>query len=79
MCPTVDDYHCLLSRAAYALKNGAAEARQELYKRARTALGAEFGKRNLSAADLEVLQESLKLDFAIHDFEWSMNELENRN
>jgi hypothetical protein len=77
MCPTVDDYHCLLSRAVSTLKTGTAEARQKLYERARTAFRAEFG--NLSATNLEVLQEDLKLDYAIYDFEWSMIELENRS
>jgi hypothetical protein len=78
MHPTVDDYRCLLSRAVSTLKNGTAEARRELYERARTALKAEFGKRDPSATDLEVLQECLKLDYAIYDFECSMNELENQ-
>jgi len=76
MHPTVQDYHSLLSRAVSALKNGTAEARQDLYERARTALKAEFGKRDPSGTDLEVLQESLKLDYAIYDFECSMNESE---
>jgi hypothetical protein len=26
-------------------------------------------------SDTEVLQEQFKLDYAIHDFEWSMNEV----
>jgi hypothetical protein len=60
----------------FSQENGTAEARQELYERARTALKAEFGKRDPSGTDLEVLQESLKLDCAIYDFEYSMNELE---
>ena len=41
---SVDDYHSLLARAVSALNSPTAEARQELYERARTALKAEFGK-----------------------------------
>ena len=70
---SVDDYHSLLVRAVSALKTDTAEARQELYERARTALKAEFGKLDPPPSDGEALQEGLKLDFAIHDFEWSMN------
>ena len=79
MRPSVEDYHSLLARAVSALKNDTPEARQELYERARTALKAEFGKLDPPPSDGEVLQEGFKLDFAIHDFEWSMNEMGNRS
>ena len=39
------------------------------------ALKAEFGKLDPPPSDKEALQERLKLDYAIHDFEWSMNEM----
>jgi hypothetical protein len=76
---SVDDYQSLLARAVSALKSDTAEARQELYERARTALKAEFGKLDPPPPNGEVLQEGLKLDFAIHDFEWSMNAINNRH
>jgi hypothetical protein len=69
MSPSVDDYYSLLTRAASVLENGTAEARQELYDRARAALKAEFGKLDPPPSDKEALQERLKLDSAIHDFE----------
>jgi hypothetical protein len=75
MPPSVEDYYSLLARAASVLENDTAEARQEVYDRARTALKAEFGKLDPPPSDKEALQERLKLDFAIHDFEWSMNEI----
>jgi hypothetical protein len=78
MRPSVDDYHCLLVRAVSALKKDTAEARQELYERARTALKAEFRKLDPPPSDGEILQQGLKLDFAIHDFEWTTNEMDNR-
>jgi hypothetical protein len=76
---SVDDYHSLLAPAVSALKSPPAEARQELYERARTALKAEFGKLALPQSSGEVLREGLKLDFAIHEFEWSMNAVNNRH
>jgi hypothetical protein len=75
MLPSVEDYYSLLARAVSVLENDTAEARQEVYDRARTALKAEFGKLDPPPSDKEALQEQLKLDFAIHDFEWSMNEV----
>jgi hypothetical protein len=57
------------------LENDTAEARQKLYDRARAALKAEFAKLDPPPSDEEALQEQLKLDYAIHDFEWSMNAL----
>jgi hypothetical protein len=73
MRPSIDDYYSLLARAASVLKNDTAEARHEVYERARTALKTEFGKFDPPRSDTEALQERLKLDYAIHDFEWSMN------
>jgi hypothetical protein len=75
MPPSVDDYYSLLARAASVLENDTAKARQEVYDRARTALKAEFGRLDPPPSDREALQERLKLDYAIHDFEWSMNEM----
>jgi len=69
MPPSVDDYYSLLARAASVLENSTAEARQELYDRARAALKAEFGKLDPPPLDQEALQERLKLDFAIHEYE----------
>jgi hypothetical protein len=75
MPPSVDDYYSLLARGTSVLENDTAEARQEVYDRARKALKAEFGKLDPPPSDKEALQERLKLDYAIHDFEWSMNEM----
>jgi hypothetical protein len=74
MPPSVDDYYSLVARAASVLQNDTADARQEVYDRARAALKAEFGKLNPPPSDEKALQEQLKLDYAIHEFEWSMNE-----
>jgi hypothetical protein len=79
MRPSVEGYHSLLARAVSALKPDTPEARQELYERARTALKAEFGKLDPPPSDGEILQEGFKLDFAIHDFESSMNEMGSRS
>jgi hypothetical protein len=73
MPPSVDDYFSLVARAASVVEN--AEARQEVYEQARTALNTEFGKLDPPRSDTEALQERLKLDFAIHEFEWSMYEM----
>jgi hypothetical protein len=75
MPPSIDDYYALVARAASVLKNDTAEARHEVYERARTALKTEFRKLDPPRSDTEALQERLKLDYAIHDFEWSMNEM----
>jgi hypothetical protein len=48
-----------------------AEAREELYERARAALKAEFDKLDPPRSEFDVLEERLKLNFAIHDLEWS--------
>jgi hypothetical protein len=75
MPPSVEDYYSLLVRAASVLENNTAEARQVVYKRARSALKTEFGRLDPPPSDEDALQERLKLDFAIHDFEWSINEM----
>jgi hypothetical protein len=75
MPPSVDDYYSLLARAASVLENDSAEARQEVYERARRALKTEFGKFDPPPSDTEALQERFKLGFAIHNFEWSINEM----
>jgi hypothetical protein len=71
MPPSVDDYYSLVARAASVVEK--AEARREVYQQARTALKTEFEKLDTPRSDMEALQERLKLDFAIHEFEWSMN------
>jgi hypothetical protein len=58
MPPSVDDYCSLLAQAASVLENDTAEARQELYDRARAALKAEFGKLDPPPSDEEALQSS---------------------
>jgi hypothetical protein len=68
---SIRDYHSLLATAVSALENDNAEAREELYERARAALKAEFDKLDPPLSEFEVLDERLKLNFAIHDFEWS--------
>ncbi len=73
MPPSVDDYFSLVARAASVVEN--AEARQGVYEQARTALKTEFKKFEPPRSDTEALQERLKLDFAIHEFEWSVNEM----
>jgi hypothetical protein len=69
MPPSVDDYYSLVARAASVLENDTAEARQEIYEQARTALKTEFGKLDPPRSDTEALQEQLKLDYAIHEYE----------
>ena len=68
---TIGDYHSLLANAVSALGNDNAEAREDLYERARAALKAEFDKLDPPPSEFDVLEERLKLNFAIHDFEWS--------
>jgi hypothetical protein len=67
---SIADYHSLLANAVSALENDDAEAREELYERARAALRAEFDKLDPPPSELDVSEERLKLNFAIHDFEW---------
>jgi hypothetical protein len=66
---SIGDYRSLLANAVSALENGTAEAREELYERARAALEAAFDKLDPPPSELEV--ERFKLNFAILDFEWS--------
>jgi hypothetical protein len=68
---SIVDYHSLLTNAVSALASGDAEAREELYERARASLKAEFDKLDPRPSELDVSEERLKLNFAIHDFEWS--------
>jgi hypothetical protein len=68
---SIGDYHSLLVNATSALERGDAEAREAIYERARAALKAEFDKLDPQPPELEFLEERLKLNFAIHDFEWS--------
>jgi hypothetical protein len=65
---SIGDYHSLLANAVSALGNDTAEAREELYERARAALKAEFDKLDPQPSD--VLEERLKLNLAIQDLEW---------
>ena len=67
---SIGDYHSFLARAVSRLDEGNAEAREELYGRARTTLEVEFEKRDPAPSDVEVFEERLKLNVAIHDFEW---------
>jgi hypothetical protein len=67
---SIADYHFLLAQSVP--QKYTTEAREELYGRARTALVTEFGKLDPPPADADVWHEQLKLDFAIHDFEWSV-------
>jgi hypothetical protein len=69
---SVDTYHSLLARAISALERDTAEAREDLYRRARTALVTELANLDPPASDADVWQEQLKLDFAIQNFEWSI-------
>jgi hypothetical protein len=71
MYRTIGDYRALLTNAVSALGNVHAEAREELYERARAALTAEFDKLDPPPSEFDILEERLKLNFAIHDFEWS--------
>jgi hypothetical protein len=68
---SVGDYRSLLAGAVSTLANESAEVREELYERARAELKAEFDKLDPPASELEILEERLKLNLAIHDFEWS--------
>jgi hypothetical protein len=67
---SIADYHSLLTQNVP--QKYTAEAREELYQRVRAALVTEFGKLDPPPSDGDVWQEQLKLDFAIHDFEWSI-------
>jgi hypothetical protein len=68
---SIGDYHSLLANAVSALEKDTAEAREGLYERARAALKAEFDKLDPPPSEFDVIDERLKLNFAIHDFEWS--------
>jgi hypothetical protein len=66
---TISDYNSILTQNVP--QKYTAEARNELYERARIALLTEFGKLEPLTSDADVWHEQLKLDFAIHDFEWA--------
>jgi hypothetical protein len=70
---SIGEYHCLLVNAISGLAKGDAEAREELYERARAAQKAEFDKLDPPPSEFDVLEERLKLNFAIHDLEWSFD------
>jgi hypothetical protein len=68
---SIRDYRTLVVNAVSALGKDDAEAREELYERARAALKDEFDKLDPPPSEFDVLEERIKLNFAIHDFEWS--------
>jgi hypothetical protein len=68
---SINDYRSLLASAISSLGTSNAEARQEIYDRARAALKAEFDKLSPAPSEIELLNERIKLNFAIHDLEWS--------
>jgi hypothetical protein len=68
---SVDEYRSLLAGAVSTLANDSEEVREELYERARAELKAEFDKLDPLPSELEILEERLKLNLAIHDFEGS--------
>jgi hypothetical protein len=68
---SVGDYSSLLAGAVSKLVNDSAEVREELYERARAELKAESDKLDPPPSELEILEERLKLNLAIRDFEWS--------
>jgi hypothetical protein len=68
---SIEDYRSLLVTAISALCTGNAD-REVIYDRAREALKAEFDKLDPPPSEIELLDERIKLNFAIHDFEWSI-------
>jgi hypothetical protein len=69
---SIADYHCLLANTVSGPQTYTAEARKELYQRGRTALATGLEKLDPPPSYEDVFEERLKLDFAIHDFEWSI-------
>jgi hypothetical protein len=69
---SIGDYHSLLGTAVSALERVNAEAREEMYERTRAALRAEFDRLD-PPSELEFQAERLKLNLAIHDFEYSFD------
>jgi hypothetical protein len=69
---SIADYHSLLAKAVAALESVNAEAREEMYEQTRAALRAEFDKLD-PPSELEFQAERLKLNLAIHDFEYSFD------
>jgi hypothetical protein len=68
---SIAEYHSLVANAVSTSENGDAEAREALYERARASLKAEIDKLDPPPSEFDILEERLKLNFAIHDFEWS--------
>jgi hypothetical protein len=68
---SIGDYHSFLARAVSRLDKDNAETREDLYGRARATLEVEFEKRDPPPSAVEAFEERLKLNVAIHDFEWS--------
>jgi hypothetical protein len=64
---SVEEYNVLIDGAVSALEVNTAEAREEMYDRARSSLQAEFDKLD----PREFIEERFKLNFAILDREWS--------
>ena len=69
---SIADYHSLLAKTVSGPQSYTAEAREDIYERARTALREGLEKLDPPPASEDVLEERIKLDFAIHDFEWSI-------
>jgi hypothetical protein len=69
---SVEEYHSLLAKAVSALESDTAEAREGLYQRARTMLKEMLENLDPPPSYEDAFEERLKLDFAIHDLEWSI-------
>jgi hypothetical protein len=67
---SIADYHSLLVKSVSPTYT--AGAREDLYERARTALREGLQKLDPLPSYEDALEERLKLDFAIHDLEWSI-------
>jgi len=66
------DYYPILARAVSSLAINNAEARQEVFDRARTVLAEELGRQNPRKSALEILRERSALETAIRrvEAEW---------
>jgi hypothetical protein len=67
---SIADYHSLLVQNVS--QKYTAEAREDLYERARTALNEGLDKLDPPPSYEDLVEERLKLDFAIHNLEWSI-------
>jgi hypothetical protein len=63
------DYYPILARAVSSLAINNAQARQEVFERARTALAAELSRQNPQKSSLEILRERSALETAIRRVE----------